>query len=128
MNSNKISCQKYAFEQNEYNSSPILELSVKFASQICHKNNNKPLDVAYLADFGIDIMSVVECQWIFRPPWGRCWIRGFVNFSVLYSQFFDYHLLTSDANLARRKNLCYLAFFRLISVSNTAISFYTFAA
>ena len=51
----KISCQKYVFEQNKYNSSPILELSVKFASQICHENINKPLDGAYLADFGIDI-------------------------------------------------------------------------
>ena len=56
MNSNKISCQKYVFEQNEYNSSPILELSVNFASQICHENINKPLDGAYLADFGIDII------------------------------------------------------------------------
>ena len=37
------------------NSSPILELSVKFASQICHENINKPLDGAYLTDFGIDI-------------------------------------------------------------------------
>ena len=35
------------------NSSPILELSVKFASQICHENINKPLDGAFLADFGI---------------------------------------------------------------------------
>ena len=57
MNSNKISCQKYVFEQNEYNSSPILELSVKFASQICHENTNKPLDGTYLADFGIDISA-----------------------------------------------------------------------
>ena len=55
MNSNKISCQKYVLEQNEYNSSPILELSVKFASHICHEIFNKPLDGAYLADFGIDI-------------------------------------------------------------------------
>ena len=56
MNLNKISCQKYEFEQNEYNnSSPILELSVKFASQICHENIIKPLDGTYLADFGIDI-------------------------------------------------------------------------
>ena len=55
MNSDKITCQKYVFEQNEYNSSPILELSVKFASQICHENTNTPLDGAYLADFGIDI-------------------------------------------------------------------------
>ena len=38
------------------NSSPILELSVKFASQICHENFNKPLDGAYLADFVIDII------------------------------------------------------------------------
>ena len=38
------------------NSSPILELSVKFVSPICHENINKPQDGAYLADFGIDIM------------------------------------------------------------------------
>ena len=37
------------------NSSPILELSVKFASQICYENINKPLDGVYLADFGIHI-------------------------------------------------------------------------
>ncbi len=37
------------------NSSRMLELLVKFASQIFHENNNKPLDGAYLADFGIDI-------------------------------------------------------------------------
>ena len=37
------------------NSSPILEFSVKYASQICHENINKPLDGAYLADFGKDI-------------------------------------------------------------------------
>ena len=36
------------------NSSPILELSVKFVSQICHENINKPLDGVYLADFDID--------------------------------------------------------------------------
>ena len=55
MNSNKINCQKYAFEQNKYNTSPILKLSVKFASQICHENISKPLDGTYLTDFGIDI-------------------------------------------------------------------------
>ena len=32
-----------------------MELWVKFASQIYHENINKPLDGAYLADFGIDI-------------------------------------------------------------------------
>ena len=37
------------------NSSDILELSVKFVSQICHDNINKPLDDTYLAVFGIDI-------------------------------------------------------------------------
>ena len=37
------------------NSSPILEFLDKFASQICHENINKPLDGAYLADFGTDI-------------------------------------------------------------------------
>ena len=36
------------------NSSPILELSIKFVSQICHEDTNTPLDGAYLADFGID--------------------------------------------------------------------------
>ena len=36
-------------------SCPILELSVKFASQIYHENINKPLDGTYLSDFGIDI-------------------------------------------------------------------------
>ena len=40
------------------NSSPILELSVKFVSQICHENINKPLDGTYLADFGIDIIKL----------------------------------------------------------------------
>ena len=35
--------------------SPILELSVKFVSQICQENINKPLDGTYLADFDIDI-------------------------------------------------------------------------
>ena len=40
------------------NSSPILELSVKFVYQICHEDTNKPLDGAYLADFGIDIRGV----------------------------------------------------------------------
>ena len=57
MNLNKISCQKYVFEQNEYNLSPILELSVKFASQIGHENINKPQDGTYLADIGIDFNS-----------------------------------------------------------------------
>ena len=34
------------------------ELLVKFVSQICHKNINKPLNGTYLADFGIiDIMT-----------------------------------------------------------------------
>ena len=36
-------------------SSPILDLSVKFVSQICHENIKKTLDAAYLADFGKDI-------------------------------------------------------------------------
>jgi len=37
------------------NSPPILEPSVKPASQIRHENINKQLDGAHLADFGIDI-------------------------------------------------------------------------
>ena len=48
----------YVFEKNKYNSSPILELSVKFASQISHENIKKPLDGAHLTDFGIDIKSM----------------------------------------------------------------------
>ena len=32
-----------------------MELSVKFASQICYENIKKPLYGIYLADFGIDI-------------------------------------------------------------------------
>ena len=44
------------------NSSPILELSVKFASQICHENINKTIDGAYLADFGIDISVDVRSK------------------------------------------------------------------
>ena len=42
------------------NSSPILELPVKFASQICHENINKPQDGAYLADFAIDIIATLR--------------------------------------------------------------------
>ena len=42
------------------NSFPILELSVKCASQICHENINKPLDGAYLAVFGIDITKIQD--------------------------------------------------------------------
>ena len=58
MNSNKISCLKYVFEQNKCNSSPILELSIKFASQICHENTNTPLDGTCLVDFSIDISTM----------------------------------------------------------------------
>ena len=47
-----------------FNSSPILELSVKFASQICNENIYKPLDGAYLAEFGIDIS---ETHTLLRP-------------------------------------------------------------
>ena len=43
------------FEQNEYISSPILELSFIFNFRICHENTNTPLDGAYLADFSIHI-------------------------------------------------------------------------
>ena len=35
-----------------------MELLVKFASQIYHKNINKPLDGAYLSDFGLDVRPV----------------------------------------------------------------------
>ena len=58
MNLNKISCQKYkVFEQNEYKSSPTLEflMSVKSAFQIYHEKHQ--LDGAYLAHFGIDVIS-----------------------------------------------------------------------
>ena len=40
----------------------MLELSVKFASQICHENIKKPLDGAYLADFSIDIIITYKKQ------------------------------------------------------------------
>ena len=33
-------------------------MSVKFASQICHEHINKPLDGAYLVDFGINITTI----------------------------------------------------------------------
>ena len=48
------------------NSSPILELSIKFASHIFHENINKPLDGTYLADFGIDITSkyIIYINWL----------------------------------------------------------------
>ena len=42
------------------NSSPIVELSVKFVSQICHENINKALDGTYLADFGIYVTVKVD--------------------------------------------------------------------
>ena len=44
------------------NSSPILEFSVKFASQICHENINKPLYCTYLVDFGIDIKQILSLK------------------------------------------------------------------
>ena len=43
------------------NSCPILELSVKFSSQIFHENTNTPLDGTYLAYFGIDIIFYNLC-------------------------------------------------------------------
>ena len=55
MNLNKISCQKYEFEQNEHNASPILEFSKNLHLVSTMKNTNTPLDGAYLVDFGIDI-------------------------------------------------------------------------
>ena len=59
MNSNKISCQKYVSSNSLFKFIPILEMSAKFASQICHENINKPLDGAYLTDFGINISQRV---------------------------------------------------------------------
>ena len=38
--------------------------AVKFASQICHENINKPLDGAYLTDFGIDISLNERIPWV----------------------------------------------------------------
>ena len=55
MNSNKMGCPKYVLSHFELEFIPVLELSVKFLSQICHEDINKPLDGTYLADFGIDI-------------------------------------------------------------------------
>ena len=59
------------FEQNKLSKVCIVEFivrihplfwnfSVKFGSHICHENINKPLDGAYLADFGIDIRPVIS--------------------------------------------------------------------
>ena len=45
----------------------IVNLPVKFASQICHENINKPLDSAYLADFGIDINFTIYLGWSMEP-------------------------------------------------------------
>ena len=42
------------------NSSPILDLSVKFASPICHENINKILDGAYLANFNVDFTCLLS--------------------------------------------------------------------
>ena len=69
MNWNKLSCQKYVFEQNEYNSFPILELLDKFASQICHENTNTTLEGGYLADFGIDIRISVRLTFMLAVLW-----------------------------------------------------------
>ena len=79
MNSNKISCQKNVFNQDKYNSSPILKLSDIFASQICHENTNTPLDGAYLADFGIDIT--------FNKPSARPWLQGGLTCGISREQF-----------------------------------------
>ena len=53
-------------------SSSVLELAVKFTSQICHENNQTTLDGAYLSDFGIDIsidniypQGVIYCHILF---------------------------------------------------------------
>ena len=51
------------------NSSPILELSVKFAIQICHENTSTPLDGAYLADFVIDIRADYTQKWAVFFKW-----------------------------------------------------------
>ena len=71
------------------NSSPILELSVKFASRICHENINKSLDGAYLADFGIDITFAVA-------PYDSKERKGgakTIPFSTLYVKIFFSPLL-----------------------------------
>ena len=46
------------------NSSPILELPVKFVYQICHENINKLLDGAYLANLGIDIKKNMSHKYV----------------------------------------------------------------
>ena len=62
----------------------MLELSVKFASQICHENIHKPLDGDYLADFGIDIRS---SQNLSRT------VQKVINMVVLYTLL---HVIYSD--------------------------------
>ena len=48
-----------------------MELSHKFASQICHENTDTPLDGTYLADFGMNITTTTagdEERWTQEPP------------------------------------------------------------
>ena len=61
-NSDKVFC---------LNSSLILEMSLIFASQICHGNINKPLDGAYLADFGIDINPMFREDGVIKARFDR---------------------------------------------------------
>ncbi len=79
------------------NSSPILELSVKFASQIYHENINKPLDGAYLADFGIDITQEQMVQEREREQ-GRD--NKFINVLVMQTQ-----LVVSENSVKMRQQL-----------------------
>ena len=58
MNSNKISCQKYEMSTFELKFIPYFGVVSQFVSHICYKNINKPLDGAYLADFGLDINKI----------------------------------------------------------------------
>ena len=68
MNSNKISCHKYVLLNSLFEFIPYL--GVKFASQISHEKINKPLDGAYLANFGIDITQ----PHLFNPISLKLWV------------------------------------------------------
>ena len=56
------------FEQNKLSEVCIWTKQIQFilsfgvVIQICRENINKPLDSAYLADFGIDIILDVTCK------------------------------------------------------------------
>ena len=56
-----------------------MELSVKFASQICHENAIKLLDGTYLADFGIDIILSLPLMFLLEQSFHNHKIKPELN-------------------------------------------------